>query len=63
MYNIKRDQNGNTPAMVEALQGKIPSGNNWHTPELQNNNGWTVAMILAYKGIIPPTEWFYRKEI
>ena len=26
---------------------------------LRNNNGYTVAMILANKGIIPPKEWHH----
>jgi len=37
--------------MIEARDGKIPSENNCHNPELKNNDGCTVAMILAEKKI------------
>ena len=28
-----------------------------HDPNIKNNYGETVAMILASKGILPPKEW------
>jgi len=28
-----------------------------------NKNGKTVAIILAYKGIIPPKEWYHDKYL
>ena len=33
---------------------KIPEQCWNHDPELKDNKGWTVAMNLAYNGIIPP---------
>ena len=40
--------------MKLAYQGIIPSKEWHHDPTLVNNHGYTVAMKLAFKEIIPP---------
>ena len=32
-----------------------------HNPTLTNNMGYTVALLLASKGIVPPKEWEHDK--
>ena len=32
-------------------------------PEYDCGYGWTVAMLLAYNGIIPPKEWIHDPNI
>ena len=34
-----------------------------HDPELQNNNGDTVAMLLAERHIVPPKQWYHKPEL
>ena len=43
-----------TVAMYLASNKIIPPKEWEHKPSLQNEDGWTVAMILAKKGINPP---------
>ena len=40
-----------------AKKGKIPYKEYEHRPNIQDKNGCTVAMYLAYNKIIPPKEW------
>ena len=42
---------------------KIPPKEFHHSPDLQNNYGDTVAMLLAWNGIIPPKEWYHSQEL
>ena len=43
--------------MILAGYTTIPPKEWYHSPELQNNSGMTVAMRLANRGVIPPKEW------
>ena len=43
----------------KACFGIIPD-NIEHNPDERNEDGLTVAMILAEKGIIPPKEWYHN---
>ena len=43
--------------MYLAINGIIPPKQWYHKAELQNNNGNTVAMLLAENKFIPPVEW------
>lgn len=43
-----------TTAMYSAIKGQIPDKAWEHDPLLKNEDGETVALILAKKGIIPP---------
>lgn len=36
------------------MNGEIPSDKYQHNPTLKNKDGYTVALLLAEKGIIPP---------
>ena len=40
--------------MIYAKNGMIPPKEWEHNPNKQENNGMTVAMMLAYNNIIPP---------
>ena len=40
--------------MLLAEKGISPPKQWYHNPEIQNKNGWTVAMSLAYNNIVPP---------
>ena len=46
-----------TTAMLIANEGKIPSKHWNHNSLIKDDCGYTVAMYLSYKGIIPPKEW------
>ena len=43
----------------KACFGIIPLDNIEHKSDKQNEDGYTIAMILAEKGIIPPKEWLH----
>lgn len=40
-----------------AKYGIIPDKYWIHDPELQDDDGYTVAMLLAINNVIPPKEW------
>ena len=47
-----------------ASNGIIPPNHWYHKPELQNNNGWTVAMLIGYKcKQIPPQQWEHNPTL
>ena len=41
--------------MMLASKGIISSKEWEHKADLQNSKGWTVAMMLANNGVIPPS--------
>ena len=44
--------------MLLAHEGVIPQ--EWHhSPTLRDEDGYTVAILLAHRGIIPPKEWLH----
>ena len=54
--NPRRNKNefNGTKAMHQVyIEKKIPDKKYYHNPNITNDNGWTVAMILASNGIIP----------
>lgn len=34
-----------------------------HEPQVQNKDGFTVAMIYAKQGIVPPQQWVHSKYL
>ena len=49
--------------MFLAEQGIIPPKYWRHDPEIQNSDGYTVAMLLSARGIIPPPEWHHNPRL
>ena len=45
---------GDTVARLLAIKGTVPTKYWEHNPNIQNNNGQTVALLLSNIGIIPP---------
>lgn len=45
---------GDTVARLLAIKGTVPTKYWEHNPELQGYKGFTVALSLALKGIVPP---------
>lgn len=49
--------------MILALN-KMEIPKEWrHDPYITNTNNCTVAMCYAFKGIIPPKEWYHTPTI
>ena len=42
---------------------KIPDKKYYHNPLIKNEYGWTVALLLADNGIIPPECWNHKPEL
>lgn len=49
--------------MLLAFEGKDIPKEYYHDPEIRNNNGWTVALILASNGITPDECWQHDKYL
>ena len=43
-----------TQALYDAWNKKIPDKKDYHDPNIKDEYGKTVAMKLAFNGIIPP---------
>ena len=41
----------------------MPDKKYYHNPNIVSDYGWTVAMLLANKGIVPPKEWEHKADL
>ena len=43
--------------MIDAIQNRIPNKNNYHNPNIKDNNN-TVAHYLKYNNLPIPNAWY-----
>ena len=45
-------------------KNKMDIPEHWnHDPDIKTEKGTTVAMLMAYRGIIPPKRWQHKADL